>query len=781
MKSIRKIISSILAGSLVLSMGFMTGCKNGDYSAALNEIRFVSEDDPWYDTNVVCTDLEDYGIYISYCRNLYAGEDYFIADVDGSDWSSDEWYHVEIINKYSYDGEVIGSFDFSSINDSTQYAYPIKAYEYNGEIYYLVNVEIYGEEGEYLDSKQCTCTIDFDAKTIEFQQDLDFSDWYDGVPYPVDIAVSGNYVVYLLQKPMDLSYAFYVFDMSDGSHYVVNVPQDSDFLDFWFERSSKACEGKIYYYADRSEDSAIYSFDPDTGEYEVVRTLSRMENEDMYFLEDGTYLGQRENLIIKKDIVTGEEIEVVADLYSSSVSPYYSGWCNLYAYSGDTVVLRVDECSNSQGYQRIKLYLLTKADSNPHAGKQIVTVGYSNFFIDSVLGNLVEINNSDYESEYYIQMVGDYNLIGMSAICEADGITDEDYYVRINDQLINDIREGAGPDIMISGARFSAANPDLIYADLAPIMEADPNFSADDYSVAVTTGFEFDGGIYHVPYGMTLGGFAILDRKYSGRGFTVDEYVDFINCHMNGHDPLAAYDDYNPPLEDFEYFEELFSRCSDDFIVDGQLDITTGENGERFAQLVELVKNRDVLFHSEEGDSIDVRRLDVGSFYSYLGSTIFTSSSTPTNLVGFPSFDGRGLCSICNFTAAITVCCADKDAAWAIISKLLSYEVQSSAMDEFAPVRLDALEDSCDELIYLMEYGNAAMYFGWYDSSFDVEPFRDKFVDMVAGLDTFICIDPMIVRIMHEELPAYFEDQKTLEAVTEIIQTRVNNYLQEQE
>ena len=779
MNFVRKITSVFLVGSFLFSMCALTGCKSAD-TAVLNEIKYVSEDDPWYDMKVLHTDLEEYGLYISYCRMLYSGEDYFVVDVSGSSMNPDGWHAEELVYKYSYDGELLDEFDFGAMVEGTQESYPLKSYEYNGEVYYLVNTASYEENGMLIEQKYRVCTIDFDNNVLNFTQDLDFSDWFKGVPTVSDVAVSGNYIVYLLNRWEDHEYAFYVFDMTDGSHYIKSVPKDSDYLDFWFERSGKPCDGTIYYYGSRSEDNAIYSFDPDTGKCEVVRVLDGFGFEEMYFLEDGTYLGQKDNLIVKKDVVTGDEIEVVADIFCSAVSPSFSDYSDLYAYSGDTVVLRADETNNALGYQRIKLYLLTEVDTNPHAGKQIVTVGFSDFVIDTTLGNLVELNNSNYDSEYFIQMTGEYDVSDMSKVCDEEGITMDEYYVRKNDKLISDIREGKGPDIMISGARYSSANPSLIYADLAPLMEADSNFSADDYSAAVTKGFEVDGGIYHVPYGLTLSGLAILDKQYSDSGFVYDEYIDFVNCHMNGHDPMGAYDQFNPPIEDSEYFKDLFSICANDFMVDGHLDISSGENGERFTQMVELIKNRENNFHSEKGETINARRLNVCNFFTYIDSTVFTKASTPTNIVGFPSFDGRGLYSISSYTAAITACCADKDAAWKVISQLLSYDVQSVTPDSFAPVRLDALKAGIDEQIKLMECGQSSEYWSWYDSSFDLAPFREKYVDMVKNLDTIYYVDPMILQIMNEEMPAYFEDQKPLKDVTNIIEARVNNYLDEQ-
>ncbi|MCQ2532829.1 MAG: hypothetical protein MJ093_09045 [Saccharofermentans sp.] len=747
MKNIRKFISAVLVGSLLLSMSFISGCKNPEYTVALNEIRYVNEDDPWYDTTVINTNLEEYGLYISYCSVLYSGEDFFIVDVSGSTMDPDNWYEKDFIYKYSYDGELLGTFDFAALNPDMD-DYPVKCYEYNGEIYYLVNYQTW-DDGSGVEQEYCVCTIDYETQTLEIQNKLDFSDWYKGFPVVKDIAVSGDYVVYLLTRYDEMESAFYVFDMRDGSHYIVDVLKDTDYLDFWFERSNMPCDGAIYYYAERSEDNVVYSFDPELGKYEVERVMDYF-GEDMYIMGDGTYLTQDGNIIIKKDIKTGEEIEVVSDVFCSSVSPAFSDLNYLYAYSGDTVVLRADEINNALGYQRIKLYLLNKSDINPHAGKQIVTLGYSDFGVDSFMGNLVEMNNSNYDSEYYIQVINDYDMSDMSKVCDDEEITFDEYYVKKNDQLISDIREGSGPDIVVGGARFSSANPSLIYADLAPIMEADSAFSSDDYSAAVTKGFEADGGIYHVPYGVTICGLAILDKQYDGKGFTYEEYVDFVNCHMNGHDPLGKSDQYNPPIEDFEYFQHLFSICASDFMVDGKLDITSEENGEKFAQMAELVMNRDIVFHSEDGELINARTLGVSNFYTYIDATVFTKSSTPTNIVGIPSYDGRGAYSLSDYTVAITTCSADKEAAWSIIRQLLSYDVQSVTPELFAPVRLDALEAGIDEQIRLMECGESSLWWTWYDQSFDFKPFREKYVDMICNLDTFVYVDPMIILIMSE-------------------------------
>ncbi|MCQ2531796.1 MAG: hypothetical protein MJ093_03715 [Saccharofermentans sp.] len=776
MSTIRKITSVVLASSLILSIGSMTGCKNTGDSILLNEIKYVSEDDPWYDMTVIDDSLIDYGFSESDTRVLYAGNDYFVEGLSASVFSPD-YLLKSIVYKYNYDGERLGEFDISEAFDEGD-AFVAYAYSHDGEVYYFIERQILNPESVLYEDHPCVVTIDFDNQTMDIVQELDFSDWYPGTVTVLDVAVSGDYVVYLIYKWEGHQSAFYVFDTTDGSHYYVNVRNDEigGFLEFNFRnRSCDEADGAIYYQASRAEDYAIYSFDPETGVYAVERTFEQYE--EMYFLGDGTYLGSSGSQVYKKNSVTGEEIELAFDLYSSAMSPFYSiNVLTIFGYGNDTLFVRASDNNNGLGYQIQKMYLLNKADTNPHAGKPIVTVGYTyDAFIDHTIGGAIEAINSDYDGDYFIQIVDDYYMYSEFAY---DGVSWYDMFVMTNDKIFSDIREGTGPDIILGSAPYSAAMPELIYADLNELMNNDDNFDVNNYVAAVREGFTSDHGTYVIPYGLDITGLSVRASSIDQTGFTYDEYVEFVNTHMDGVDPLMRPDDYNQPYTDFEYFENMFALCSDDFMVDGKFDISTGEQGERFTQMATLAKDRDILFHDVEGEDsfIPLESCFFGGFYFYMGNTIVSSKSTPVTVVGYPSYDRISCYSSVAYTASITACCANKEAAWSVITSFLDYDVQVTMTNVCTPVNLDALEAVIDMEIAALDPDD----WYWYEDDFDFEPFKDEYIDIVTNMNVFRYADPMIIIIMSEEMPAYFEDQKSLEAVREIIETRVNNYLQEQ-
>lgn len=784
MNTIRKITSGVLVGSLILSMGAMTSCKKTEDSLLLNEIKYVSEDDPWYDMSVIEDTLEDYGIYDSYVRLLYSDDNCFVEGVSGSNYFSetDERLVKDVIYKYNYDGEKLGSFDLSNAFGEDGDIVAEYAYSYDGEIYYYIYRQILNPESVLYEEHDCIVTIDFESQTMDIVQELDFSDWYQGTVSVFDVVVSGDYVVYLLYKWEGHQSAFYVFDMTDGSHYYVNVENDDAYgvTEFKFKnRSSDIVDGKIYYYVILSEDYAVYSFDPETGAYAVERTFEQYE--EMYFLGDGTYIGGSGSKFYRKDCATGEEIELICDFYSSAMSPYYSRYAPMIlGYGNDTLFIRADDYSNGLEYQRIKMYLLKKADTNPHAGKPIVTVGYTfDSFIDQTIGSAIEAINSDYDGEYFVQLVDDYDMYSDFV---KDDVSWHDMFVITNDKLFSDIREGIGPDIILGSASYSAAMPELIYADLSELMNNDESFDINNYVAAVREGFTTDHGMYVIPFGLDISGLSVRASAIDQTGFTYDEYVEFVNAHMDGVDPLMRLDDYNQPYTDFEYFENMFALCSNDFMVDGRFDISTGELGERFTQMATLAKDRDIVFHDVEGeeDSIPLENSSFGGFYSYIDGTIVSSRSTPITMVGYPSYERISCYSSVAYTTSITACCAHKEAAWSVITTFLDYDVQVTMTNYCTPVNLDALEDVINMEIASFDTNMYSDSWYWYEGDFDFEPFKDEYINIVTNMNVFRCADPMIISIMSEEMPAYFEDQKTLEAVVEIIETRVNNYLQEQ-
>lgn len=763
MKYTRGLFSALIIASILLQ----SGC-SGKPSVALNEIKYVSEDDPWYDTIVIEDDPEDIGCYISYSDVKVTREDYFVEYVTGMP-HGELISSCDVLYKYDYSGNLLGRLDVDeAINSENVRCMLCGAYTYNDVDYYVFLKEEIDYDTWIYTHSYLVCTIDYDTGELTQMDEKTFEEVFPGDITVSDVAVSGDYVVYLLLSHNE--YAFYVENLVDGTNYYGLFNPGTEHAYYSFDickRENVPSDGPIYYTVFYERDCVHYSFDPVTGRYEEVGNAN---SNFCYYLHDGTKLVADGGVVYKEDVVTGERLETVFDSKYSAIATTCANHIDFACYNGENLVIRGDLTSNVTGVQAMKYYIVTETDTNPHAGKQIVTMGYSGFFEPNV-ARMVENNNRDHNSQYFIEVVDTYH------VSFAEG-TYYESVARSNDLFINDVRSGNGPDIMLGGDSFSVAVPGLVYIDLNDYIASSDSINREDFANVVFDAYEIDGHIYTLPYGVNMTGLSAKLAKLDISGFTYDEYINHANIHNYGRDVLNTYINYgeNADLSDLEYFDSLFALCFQDFMTDGHFNITDGIYGEEFRSLVEFVDSRDSAYNAESGETIALIHQTSYAFLYYVNSC----DSNVRNYIGYPSYDGTSTCfSDATQTIAITTCCADKDAAWSVLSQMFSYEIQSYPVDFYIPVRLDALSDYCDVQIEGIEERPEDFYIDWDVTQVDLNEYKAEFMYLIQNMNTARYCDPMVMVIISEELPAYFEGQKSLDDVAGIIQNRVNNYIDE--
>ena len=144
-------------------------------------------------------------------------------------------------------------------------------------------------------------------------------------------------------------------------------------------------------------------------------------------------------------------------------------------------------------------------------------------------------------------------------------------------------------------------------------------------------------------------------------------------------------------------------------------------------------------------------------------------------MIGIPSVDGHA--EVIKGTGiGITSCCPLQDGAWEFVMKMMSSEIQLLSFND--PVSITAqrvlFEGYCD----LRNQLDHAMFGDGYHAPIDKDLaawYIDQISDAVVVPDT----DSSIIIIINEEMPAYFEGQKSLDDVIGIIENRVNLMLKE--
>ena len=169
----------------------------------------------------------------------------------------------------------------------------------------------------------------------------------------------------------------------------------------------------------------------------------------------------------------------------------------------------------------------------------------------------------------------------------------------------------------------------------------------------------------------------------------------------------------------------------------------------------------------------------------------FAEATTP---VGFPTDEGIGSTLAAISSYAISAKSANKDGAWEFVKSFITEEAQmkEERSDYWGlPILKAALEDSAQYITqkpyYIDAEGNKVEYENtvWINNQeVAIEPATEeeaqKWIDFVLSVEVKGSYDyDDALEIINEEAAAYFSGQKTVEAVMEIIQSRMNIFISE--
>ena len=448
---------------------------------------------------------------------------------------------------------------------------------------------------------------------------------------------------------------------------------------------------------------------------------------------------------------------------------------------------------------------LTKAESNPHAGKTILEMFCAYGYVEEKIGDAI-IKYNENSSAYFIEVTDRYSNIDDY---DYNNLNSEDDYANANlnvnakmsNELAMDIMNGEGPDILMNVSDLGQLNDTNYLADLTPyIGTLDP----DKYFTNIIDASLVGGKLFHLPVSYMIEGIQ-TDAKYagaSGVGFTPAEYEKFLKETLNGTDCVP----YGQAL----YFTKVFNAQSDKFIVDGKADFSAPE----FAELAEYVKenvqenskswdemyNDDMYYTSTIGVGAAVAPVKgdmgysdapaiYGSVYGISGYFInMANLQGGSAILGIPSTDGRGpmvspYCSI-----AISAQAQNVDACGEFVKLLLTDEVQESlAMSDNFVLSREAFREGGKKAIEYYNGEGGEYMFGYdYETGMPNDN-RIKFSEQNINelekiIDSCSCTnsaDAAINLILVEEMPAYFLGQKSLEEVAKIAQDRAQKVLDE--
>jgi len=473
---------------------------------------------------------------------------------------------------------------------------------------------------------------------------------------------------------------------------------------------------------------------------------------------------------------TGEAVELI-DWFDSDIDEtVVSG---LYAVSSEQIYAICGE-------DDYKMFEFNKVAPENVKEKTVITLATTG--VDTDLANaVVEFNKQN--SNFRIQ-VTDYSLYS----------TEEDEYGAV-DKMNSEMVSGNVPDIIVMNLYTpyeSYVSKGLLY-DLNELIEKDSEFSKSDYLENIFKASEVDGKLYEILpslYVQTLVG----KEKYIGdkNGWSIDSVNELFSSgklpeNMELFPNILTQQDmlkYIYMASQNQFLDLINNKCNynnDNFkkVLEFSKKCPAEINGKN--ELDEAFYEDYCTSYSEDRNLLD--SLTLTDFWGYHEEVKTFFGGENITMVGFPSDDENGQIIYASSELAISAKSDNKDIAWNFIKFFLSDTFQVKINNAW-PVNLSALNTKaekamkkgmvCDDAGNEL-YSESLVEFngGYLDIGPATQEEVDKVMEYLKSQNKLLRCNQSITNIIKEEAGAYFRDEKTVDETMDLIQNRIQNYVNE--
>ena len=366
----------------------------------------------------------------------------------------------------------------------------------------------------------------------------------------------------------------------------------------------------------------------------------------------------------------------------------------------------------------------------------------------------------------------------------------------------NDLTSGSNcPDILdMSNLDVKELAAKGAFEDMTPYLEKSSVLSKDDFFDSVLSSYTFDGKLAGIPKTFTLSTIVGKASDLGDRnGWTVDDVMEYANAHEG----TALF-------EGMTKSGMLSTMLAYD--LDSYIDWETGKcsfDGENFQKILEFVNSFPDEYEWQDDEASTPAKIQAGELLlNMTGISQLTDIQEeeamfgePVTYIGFPTSDGSsGTYMQSNELYAIATKGSNKDGAWAFIEYYLEQPV-----DDMFSWGLPATKSALDEMIneamnvkymtdengnqILDENGNPVPENGtssisWGDWEYTYHTTTQEEADTLRHLIDIAkpantSGNDEITNIITEEADAFFKGQKSAADVANIIQSRVQVYVNE--
>ncbi len=511
----------------------------------------------------------------------------------------------------------------------------------------------------------------------------------------------------------------------------------------------------------------------------------------------------------------GDKVEIPGNIMPSSNSPMmptgedgvfmYSTSSGLYSYRiGDQEAKKVLDYINSDinvtslsyviktddthligmfyeayDYENLKAGLFTYVAPEDITDKKVIVIA-GKYINNDLKKRVIEYNRSSQEYRITIEDYGQYDNYGDD---DAGG-------TRLN----NDIIAGNMPDILVVNYGIPVENyiAKGWIADINEFIEEDEELSEKEFVQNVFDAYSVDGKLYYLIPSFCVN--TVVGKKSvvgDRTGWTMEDMMKLNESLPEGSNMFEYMNRQN-----FIYYVMQF--CGSDFV-----DVKTGKCSFNSQQFIDVLKFANSLpeeieypedyWMNYESQYRDGRTILDTVYLSSLSRFNYTLNGTfggDLSYIGFPSDNGKGAYVEYNEAYCIAEDSKSKDGAWEFLRYYLTDEYQNDTDLYAFPVDKDAFEKRAQEALekpyYIDEQGNKQEYDEYFYMNGEeivLEPMTkeqlEELKNYVCSIDQAYYYNNNVMEILGEEMEAYFQGQKSAEEVADIIQRRVQIYVDE--
>lgn len=430
-----------------------------------------------------------------------------------------------------------------------------------------------------------------------------------------------------------------------------------------------------------------------------------------------------------------------------------------------------------------KLAYFTYIDPADIPDREVLVLG-GEYFSSDLKSRVIDFNKTN---DRYRITLKDYSIYN----------TNDDWnagHTRLN----NDITSGQMPDIMVMNDISSYSNyvSKGVLADVGKLLEADEELGKLEYLQNVRDAFSIGGKLYAVVPSFNVR--TMIAKKSLVGEPEVWTMADVEAVLATMPEGATAFGDM---MRD-SYLFYVMSYAGQDFV-----DLETGKcnfNSQSFIEMLEYAKTLPTEYPEDYWENYDYssyqsqyrenRSLLCDMYMSNIQDakmTIKGLMGEEITFVGFPTAEGSGsTLSAGNYTFVLSARSKHLDGAWAFVRQFLTPEFQSGDglydMPVLKSAFLEKAKTATERPYWTDEDGNKEYYDDtWYINGEEIvlEPFTQQEVDAICEFIYSVNRTPYynedITNIITEEAAAFFEGQKSVQDVVDIIQSRAQVFVNE--